>query len=158
MKTSLYTLSLFAAAASAVLTERFAGVDYSIKGYKIETGEEFDVHTTPLSFSPRDVRFASGRSAGSRTRSKRGSKPGAVSTTNWCGAVYQSPPGGTFTNAFGTWDVVETNLRAGQSYADNVALCQWVGIDGASSKCNGLLQAGQFTQVCPPPWHRYQTS
>jgi hypothetical protein len=69
---------------------------------------------------------------------------------NWCGAVQQNLPSGTFNSVVGTWTVPNVSIPAdGTSLDAPYSAAQWVGIDGFywNSTCDALIQAGTALAV-----------
>lgn len=64
-----------------------------------------------------------------------------VTSANWCGALWSSPPSGRFNSAVGTWAVPAVSTGPGENPADEEYFYQWVGIGGWNG-CNVILQAG----------------
>lgn len=67
---------------------------------------------------------------------------------NWCGQVLS---GSNLTEVDATWVMPKSTPTKTNLANQPIYNYQWVGIDGASSDCQTLLQAGTYYTVCPPP-------
>ncbi|KAI0139346.1 peptidase A4 family-domain-containing protein [Xylariaceae sp. FL1272] len=63
---------------------------------------------------------------------------------NWCGAVQLTPPSGTFNYIAATFPVanISSDTPDGTGPDDEYFLYEWVGIDGFTGECSGLIQSG----------------
>lgn len=80
------------------------------------------------------VAEAATRSVERRTKYKPG----------WCG---QATPGSGFNYVEATWKMPESFPTDAQKQNQPIYNYQWVGIDGALSQCQALLQAGTYYRV-----------
>lgn len=66
-------------------------------------------------------------------------------SNNWCGQVLS---GSNFTEVDATWVMPKSTLTKTNKANQPIYNYQWVGIDGASSNCQAILQAGTYYTVC----------
>ncbi|KAI1266579.1 peptidase A4 family-domain-containing protein [Xylariaceae sp. FL1019] len=123
----------------ALLAASTAVATYSAKAHDA-SGNEAPVvaYTIPVS---------SVRSNGALTKfasNDKAKRQDVTTSGNWCGAVQLSPPSGTFNYVAATFPVanISSDTPDGTGPDDEYFLYEWVGIDGFTGECSGLIQSG----------------